>query len=114
MKTENKEIRICTRHDEEVPLIWTFAFNGSEYWCPACGFNGGMFGSGKKVELTPELKKSAKIWEKKAKEFLNAKSMLVCYSMQIDGVEVMRKDIPKELMEKSRKIVESWEYQIKH
>jgi len=109
---EKEEIRICTCHDEEVPLIWTFAFNGSEYWCPACGFNGGMFGSGTKVELTKELKKSAKVWEEKAEEFLDAKSTLVCYSKKFNGETVKREDLPKEEIERCKKIVSEWKYQI--
>ncbi len=109
---EKKEIRICTCHDEEVPLIWTFAFNGSEYWCPACGFNGGMFGSGTKVELTKELKKSAKEWEKKAEIFLDAKSTLVCHSKEFEGKDVLRKDLPKEEIERCQKIVSEWKYEI--
>ena len=112
MSKEIEEIKICSCHEEQVPLIWTFAFNGSEYWCPACGFNGGMFGSGQRVELTKELKKSAKKWEKKAEEFLDAKSTLVCYSKEINGVEVMRKDIPKEEMDRCEKIVNEWKYEI--
>ena len=40
-------MKICDRHDEyEVPLIWTFAFSGCEYWCPYCGNKGGMMGTG--------------------------------------------------------------------
>ena len=109
---EKEEIRICNCHDEEVPLIWTFAFNGSEYWCPACGFNGGMFGSGKRVELTKELKRSANKWEKKSENFLDAKSTLVCLSKEFNGQTVLRKDLPKEEIARCQKIVSEWNYKI--
>jgi hypothetical protein len=109
---EKEEIRICTCHDEEVPLIWTFAFNGSEYWCPACGFNGGMLGSGTRVELTKELKKAVKMWKKKSEEFLDAKSTLTCYSKEFNGKTVLRKDLPQEEIERCKNIVSQWKYEI--
>jgi len=55
--SEKKEIRICDRHEKQVPLIWTFAFPGSEYWCPYCGGNFGMLGAGEMVESTMSLKR---------------------------------------------------------
>ena len=59
-----KFIKICGNHEDyPVPLIWTFAFNGSEYWCPYCGFNGGMFGTGKNVESTKGLKNRLELFE---------------------------------------------------
>jgi len=61
----SKEIRICREHENEIPLIWTFAFDGAEYWCPYCGQNYGMLGAGIKVEETEELKKAVKYWKKK-------------------------------------------------
>ena len=64
MKAE-KEIKICSNHTEQIPLIWTFAFPGAEYWCPYCGFTGGMFGSGENVPETPALLQKAKEWKKK-------------------------------------------------
>ena len=67
------EIKVCGC-DEKTPLIWTFKFMGSEYWCPRCGYNAGMFGAGINVERTPELEKSLKDWEEKAKAFLSGKT----------------------------------------
>lgn len=48
-----EEIMVCNNCDE--PLIWTFAFSGCEYYCVSCGYAGGMFGTGHRVEATPEL-----------------------------------------------------------
>lgn len=106
-----KEIRICNCHDKEVPLIWTFAFDGAEYWCPYCGYTCGMFGAGKVVKLTPELKQSQKEWIKKTKPFLTAVSTLNCSAMKIKGVLVMRKDFPAKMVEKYRKIRNEFEYE---
>lgn len=113
MITKEKEtIRICKCHDEEVPLIWTFAFNGSEYWCPACGYNGGMFGSGTLVESTKELKKSLKEWTKKSSDFLDAKSTFVCSELEFEGKRIKPQDLPDAEKIRLRKIVSEWKYQI--
>jgi len=64
------EIKVCMC-DEKTPLIWTFKFNGKEYWCPSCGYTSGMFGAGIDIKSTPELKKSKKDWEEKAKPYLS-------------------------------------------
>ena len=51
-------MKICSNHrDYEVPLIYTFAWNYNEYWCPYCGCHEGMMGAGEEVEETEELKK---------------------------------------------------------
>jgi hypothetical protein len=109
---EVEKIRICSCHEEQVPLIWTFAFNGSEYWCPACGFNGGMLGSGTMVESTKELKNSLETWKKKAEEFLNAKSAFVCCEMEFEGKRIKPIDLPDSEKIRLRRIVNEWEYQI--
>jgi hypothetical protein len=107
-----KQIRVCNDHqeDEIVPLIWTFAFNGSEYWCPACGFNGGMFGSGEVIEMTKELKKSRKKWSKIGKEFLDAKSTTVCSSLIWEGERISPHDLPDSEKERVSKVIEKWRY----
>lgn len=68
-----KQIKVC-ECDGKTPLIWTFKFDGAEYWCPRCGYTSGMFGAGKNIESTPELEKSLKDWKKKAKAFLSDKT----------------------------------------
>jgi hypothetical protein len=54
-----QKIKVC--NNCEAPLIWTFCFPYAEYFCMNCGFKGGMFGSGKDVDLTPELKLKKKL-----------------------------------------------------
>ena len=64
-------IRICRGHrDIETPLIWTFKFDGAEYWCPHCGHTAGMLGAGIEVPHTPELAKRLKQMKTKATPFL--------------------------------------------
>lgn len=107
----SKEIRICREHENEIPLIWTFAFDGAEYWCPYCGQNYGMLGAGIKIEETEELKKAAKYWKKKTNQFLQAQSTLSCEAKLIKGVWVNRKDIPLTIIEKAKKIVNNFRYE---
>ena len=58
----NKEgITVCPHCGE--PMIYTFAFSGSEYYCLMCGYDCGLFG-GKIVEATKELKYKKKLYEK--------------------------------------------------
>ena len=52
---KNETIKICDRHDYQMPLIWTFAFNSTEYWCPYCGRKEGMLGAGEDVPFTWKL-----------------------------------------------------------
>jgi hypothetical protein len=105
-----KTIKICTCHEQQVPLIWTFAFDGSEYWCPGCGYNAGMMGAGKNVPFTKELKALKKDWVKKSEEFLTAKSTLVCHSLIWEGKEIKRSELPQEEVNRCKKVVEDWKY----
>ncbi len=67
----NQSIKICERHDKQVPLIWTFRHPYAEYWCPFCGYKEGMFGAGIDVPITDELKAELVIWKTKAEAYLS-------------------------------------------
>lgn len=58
-----KEIMVCNQH--ETPLIWTFTFPYSEYFCMYGNHSGGMLGTGHKVELTPKLKKLKTLYNRR-------------------------------------------------
>lgn len=60
-----KEIRVC---DCGGPLIWTFLFDGAEYFCLNCHRSMGMLGAGRVVPLTVELKAQQKV----AKDVFNS------------------------------------------
>lgn len=66
------DIRICSNHQEEyaTPLIYTFAFCGSEYWCPYCGINLGMFEADKLIKSTPILINRYRKLKKLSKPYL--------------------------------------------
>lgn len=66
------EIKICDNHEKQVPLLWTFKFDGYEYWCPYCGYKCGMLGAGKTVKIPgTDLLEQKKYWEEKSKEYLS-------------------------------------------
>jgi hypothetical protein len=48
-----KKIRVC---DCGAPLLWTFLYDGYEYFCMACGNKYGMLGAGKLVDQTKTLR----------------------------------------------------------
>ena len=54
-----KQITVCTRC--KIPLIWTFLWDGNEYYCINCAEHSGLMGGGDRVDLTPELKAQNKV-----------------------------------------------------
>ena len=66
---EEEMILICPSHKKEIPLIWTFAFPGAEYWCPHCGYTCGMFGNNKGISATDSLKQFVRETKEKASRF---------------------------------------------
>ncbi len=106
---------ICRNHIEyQVPLIWTFAWNGAEYWCPYCGSHTGAMGGGDKIEETEELKKRLELYEKATKEYINAIGVPTCVSTEWEGVQTKPEDLPEEEKERLSKIrKEGWKLNIK-
>ena len=108
------EIKVCRQHrGYEVPLIWTMAFNGAEYWCPYCGCNEGMMGAGTNVEKTAQLEVRAAMWKKYTEEFLTARSRLVCSALMWEGKRIKPSELPREELERCRRIVGEYEYKVK-
>lgn len=107
-------MKICSEHPEyQVPLISTFAFNGAEYWCPYCGYTGGMFGSGEDVKDTEKLHGRWYIYHEYSKLFLEAKGMWVCSARDFGGERIDRALIPDSVWEIIRPLAKSWKYNIK-
>lgn len=50
---KSKTISVC--NNCEKPVVWTFAFDGAEYYCLLCAGSTGMFGGKKEVKSTSEL-----------------------------------------------------------
>ncbi len=102
-------MKICENHEEyKVPLIYTYAWNGYEYWCPYCGDHRDMFG-GVKVEETPELKKRAELYEKATEEYLNARGTLICSKTKYKGEWIKPSELPKEEIKRLQEVSKTWE-----
>ncbi len=110
----NKEIRICSRHDDyKVPLIWTFAFNYAEFWCPYCGANYGMLGAGRVTENSEELEARHGKYKEISKAFLNAKGTQICAYTTWNGEKIDPNDLPQEEKDRLKEIISEWKYEIK-
>jgi len=105
-------IKICSNHrdKEETPLIWTFAFPGAEYWCPACGKHMGMLGAEEDVKSTNKLVKRLKNYKKKSKAYLRANSALCCSYMMIKGEKRTFDSLPKQTQSYYTNKANSWKY----
>lgn len=109
-----EEIRICSNHqDYEVPLIWTFSFPGSEYWCPYCGSHGGMFGTGKRVPLTDELAQRQINYKTISDDYLHAIGVRVCSGTIWKGEIIRPENLPQAEKDRLNKIVEDWKYEVR-
>lgn len=114
-KKEKEKIKICYCHsDYEVPLIWTFAFPGAEYWCPYCGHAAGMMGAGTDVNFTEKLAGRKAIYEKYSAAFRNAKGTLTCSSTELNGGRIKPEDMPENVIKEIREFAKkAWNYNIK-
>lgn len=89
----NQKIKVCYNHDNyRVPLIWTFKFISCEYWCPYCGYTGGMFGSGTDVRVTPKLIKRHELYKEAAKEFLSSDDLDWEYERKAESLMISDTD----------------------
>ena len=50
----NEKIKVCSNC--QFPLLWTFLYDGAEYYCMNCQSSVGMMGAGDDVPVTAELK----------------------------------------------------------
>ena len=108
------EILICSNHPTyQTPLIWTFAFPGSEWWCPYCGTSGGMLGTGESVPKTPALIARSEKYEAMAAEYLHAMAVRVCSGTEWppgSGKHIPPAELPQEEKDRLEKVRESWRY----
>ena len=71
-----KQINVCPKDHPVTPLIFTFAFNYNEYWCPGCGYLTGMFGHMREMSTSIELIAMHDDLKEKAEPFLQYQSSL--------------------------------------
>lgn len=106
----SETIKICENHDYEVPLIYTFAFIGAEYWCPYCGYTGGMFGSGKDVKVTEKLMGRLYLYKQHSKAMLDATGGLICCARKLNGGKIKPENYPENMRKELVEMAKNWEY----
>ncbi len=108
-------MKICSNHrDYEVPLIYTYSWNYNEFWCPYCDKHEGMLGAGEDVEETKELKNRLELYKKATEKYRTARGTLICSETQWKGKWVKPSELPKEEIERLKKIVSlGWKLNIK-
>lgn len=110
-----EEIKICYGHQDEqqTPLIWTFAFNGAEYWCPYCGASTGMLGGGDDVPWTWRLHHRYLKYKKASRKYLNAHSILCSSYFRYKGKNIKPEEMPPTLRKYYEREAKKWKYKIK-
>jgi len=108
-------MKICYCHrNYEVPLIYTFAWNGAEYWCPYCDKHEGMMEAGEEVPETDELNKRLELYKEATKEYIHAVGVSVCISTKWKGEQLKPDDLPDEEKIRLKKIrEEGWKLNVK-
>ena len=69
-------LEFCPRDHPTTPLVFTFAFNGYEYWCPGCGYKTGLFGHTQTMSSKPSFVKMATELKNKAADYLHYQASL--------------------------------------
>ena len=102
-------VKICSNHQYyKVPLIYTYAWNNYEYWCPFCGCHEGMLGAGDDVDDTEELKKRGKSYEKATEEYLHARSTLICSETKWEEKWIKPSELPEAEKKRLFELQDSW------
>lgn len=107
-------MRVCEDHpDYVVPLLWTFAFIGAEYWCPYCGYKSGMLGAGIEVEETSILEERRQKYKESSKMFLRAMGRQIAVYTEYKGQRIKPSELPGDEKEKDQAIISNWQYGVK-
>ena len=105
------QVKACRNHEKTIPLRWTFAFNGSEYWCPYCGENYGMMGAGEIREVNFTEARELIKWRKFGGELLDAMSTINCSSLEWNGKRISPHELPDYEKKRVQAVIDSWEYE---
>lgn len=108
-----EKIRVCESHQDELimPLIGTYVFHGAEYWCPYCGYTGGMMGAGERVEETTELTDRLEEYKEKSSEFRKAMAHRAASSFLYKGERITPSQLPEHEKEKDTTTINAWTYE---
>lgn len=107
----SQTIKICEAHDHRpTPMIFTFAFPRSEYWCPYCGHHGGFLGTGVNVPTTLELEATAMADESATQDYLRAIASLSACAIRYRGQWIAPGDLPPEEVSRLNRIIANFHY----
>ena len=100
---EEDEVTVCDSHDTDTQLIWTFAFDYKEFWCPACGATYGMMGAGRNVKW------NWRIHNQYVKDLKNSRKFLIACST-LEGKKP--DEMPGKLREYYERGRKKWKYRL--
>ena len=107
-------MKICYGHsDYPVPLIFTFSWNYSEYWCPYCDSHKGLMDTGADAFNNEELRKREELYKEATKEYIHAMGVLVCSSTGWNGVQTKPEDLPQEEKDRLTEVRKTWKLNVK-
>ncbi len=110
--TKDTIIRVCPEHKKQVPLIFTFAFPGANYWCPHCGNTMRVPTKDCEKELTETLQKRREANLENTKEFLKAAQMLNSKKpILFGGRSIKPEDLPETEKKRLQEVVDGYEYE---
>ncbi len=114
-KIDDNEIKVCGSHqDYPVPLIWTYAWSGYEYWCPFCGNHEEMMGAGKNIKESEELLTRVIRYQVASEDYLHAQSVSVCSGMEWEGRQIHPDELPQQEKDRLAEIRKTgWTYEVK-
>jgi hypothetical protein len=111
---DKKTIKICndySHEDYQVPLIWTFAFSGAEYWYPYCGFTGGMLGSGEDAPTSKLLEDRQAAYKKVSQNYLIANGRKIAVATKHEGKTYRPPStLPDEVKKQDQEYIDNWKY----
>lgn len=106
------EITVCDCHDTDTQLIWTFAFNGHEFWCPACGAVYGMIGAGRDAKWNWRIHNQYVKDLERSKKYLYANGVLICAYFRYKGKDIKRSEMPEKLRKYYERESKKWKYRL--
>lgn len=102
-----RRVTTCPRCGPTVPMVWTFAFMGCEWWCPCCGYGCGC-GSGDRQDATPALTATLKDFEKKSADYLNATGSRIATKTLFAGEWLHWSEFPAAERARREAVIKGW------
>jgi len=109
---DEDEVTVCKYHNTDTQLIWTFAFQYKEFWCPACGATYGMMGAGRNAKWNWRIHNQYVKDIKNSRKFLDANSTLNCTYFMYKGQKIKPAEMPRKLRKYFECESKKWKYRL--